>query len=144
MSKSNVLEGGLLGLVFQAAGIDNLAENASSSPLTNLFVALHSADPGEAGTQDTNELSYTGYHRMTTSRSSNGSWTVSGNTASNSVTFTWSQCTDGTGVASHFSVGTSFSGAGRILYAGALTAALTISKGITPYASAGNLSVSED
>lgn len=144
MSKSNVLEDGLLGLVFKATGIANLADNAGSSPLANLFVALHSADPGETGTQDTSELSYTGYHRMTTSRSSNGSWSISGNTVSNSVTFTWSQCTDGTGVASHFSVGTSFSGAGRILYAGALTASLTISTGITPYAAAGQLQISED
>jgi hypothetical protein len=49
MSKSNAFENDLLKLIFNATAIANLADNAASSPLTNLYVSLHTADPGEAG-----------------------------------------------------------------------------------------------
>ena len=55
MSKSNALETALLELVFKATTFDGIAENDTSSPNTNLYVSLHTADPGEAGTQATNE-----------------------------------------------------------------------------------------
>ena len=53
MSKSDAFEADLLKLLFNATAIANVADNAASSPLTNLFVALHTADPGETGTQAT-------------------------------------------------------------------------------------------
>ena len=61
MSKSNTFENELLALIFNGTGIANLADNAVSGPLTNLYLALHTADPGEGGDQSTNEISYTGY-----------------------------------------------------------------------------------
>jgi hypothetical protein len=52
MSKSNFpRECNLLKLIFNAVAIANIADNAAASPLTNLFWALHTADPGDAGTQ---------------------------------------------------------------------------------------------
>ena len=65
MSKSNAYETDLLGLLFNGTAIANIADNAASAPLTDLFVALHTADPGEAGNQGTNEANYTGYNRVT-------------------------------------------------------------------------------
>ena len=51
MSKGNTFELDLLALIFNATAIANIADNAAASPLTSLYVALHTADPGEAGSQ---------------------------------------------------------------------------------------------
>lgn len=58
MSKGNTFENDLLLLIFNATAIGNIADNAASSPLTNLYVSLHTGDPGEAGNQTTNECAY--------------------------------------------------------------------------------------
>jgi hypothetical protein len=52
MSKGNTFENDLLKLIFNATAIANLADNASSSPFTNLYVSLHTSDPGEARRSD--------------------------------------------------------------------------------------------
>ena len=59
MSKSNAYETAILELLFNATPIANIADNAGTSPLTNLYVSLHTADPGETGTATTNECAYT-------------------------------------------------------------------------------------
>ena len=68
MSFSNQFEADILGLIFNATAISGLADNASASPLTNLYVALHTADPGEGGNQSTSEVNYTGYSRVAVQR----------------------------------------------------------------------------
>ena len=81
MSKSNTFETDILALLFNATPIANVADNAATSPLTSLFVALHTADPGEAGVQNTTEAAYTGYARVAVARTSGG-WTVSAGSVS--------------------------------------------------------------
>lgn len=81
MSKGNNLETDILALIFNATTIPELAENDTTSPATNITVALHTADPGEAGNQTTSETAYTGYARVNVARTSGG-WTVSGNSVS--------------------------------------------------------------
>lgn len=126
MSKSNVFETDILGLIFNGTAIATLAINATASPLTSLFVALHTADPGEGGTQATNEITYGGYARVAVVRSAGG-WVVSGGTVSpvNPVLFPLPSSGAGT-IATHASVGTAASGAGKILYKGGLNPAITI------------------
>ncbi len=143
MSKGNTYENDLMKLLFQATAIANIADNAATSPLTNLYVALHTADPGEAGDQTTSEANYTGYARVAVARTSGG-WTVTGNQASNTAVVTFGACTAGSNVITHFSVGVASSGATKILYSGALTASLSVSAGITPSAAAGALVCTED
>jgi hypothetical protein len=144
MSKSNTFENDLLKLILQAAAIANLADNAASSPLTNVYVALHSADPGEAGDQTTNEIAYTGYARVAVARTAGG-WTVTGNQAENAAAITFGQKTAGADVtATHFSVGALSSGAGKVFYRGALTASRLISNGVKPEFAAGDLVITED
>jgi len=70
-------ESALLKLLFNATAWANVADNAAGSPLTNLYVSLHNADPGEGGSQTTNETAYTNYARQAVARTSGG-WTVSG------------------------------------------------------------------
>jgi len=69
-----------------------------------------------------------------------GGWTVSGNQVSNTATVQFGECTAGSAVVTHFSVGLLSSGAGDILYSGALDATRSVSSGITPLFNAGTLS----
>jgi hypothetical protein len=143
MSKGDTFENDLLKLIFNAVAIAGIADNAASSPLTNLYVALHTADPGESGSQTTNEIAYTSYARVAVARSSSG-FTVSANAVTNAAAVSFPQCTGGSGTATHFSVGTVASGAGKILYSGTLSASLAISNLITPSFAIGQLSNTED
>ena len=106
MSKGNTFENDLLLLIFNGTAIANIADNAASSPLTNLYVSLHTGDPGEAGNQTTNECAYTSYARVAVARSGSG-WTVSGNAVSNAAAITFPAATGGTETATHFAVGRS-------------------------------------
>lgn len=135
---ADVFENDLMKLIFQAVAIANIADNAATAPLTSLFVALHTADPGEAGTQQTNEATYTGYARVGVARTSGG-WAVTANAIENVAAVTFPACTAGSNTVTHWSVGTVTSGAGKILWKGALTASLAVSAGITPQMAAGAL-----
>ena len=75
-SLSDAIVNDLLLLWFNGTPIANLADNAASSPLTNLCISLHTGDPGAGGNQATNEVSYTPYVRVNVVRTSGG-WTVS-------------------------------------------------------------------
>jgi len=143
MSKGNTFETDLLALIFNATPIANLADNAGSSPLTNLFVSLHTADPGEGGSQTTNETSYGSYARVAVVRNNTG-WTVAGNQAQNAALVQFPQCASGSATITHVGVGTASSGAGKLLYKGALSASLAVSTGIQPQFAAGALVVSEE
>lgn len=141
--KGNTFENDILKLIFQAVAIADLAENDTTSPLTNLFVSLHTADPGETGDQTTSEATYTGYGRVTVARTSGG-WAVTNNVADNVAAVTFGQCTAGSNTITHVGIGTLTSGAGKLLYFGALSASLVVSAGITPQFAAGALDVTED
>lgn len=149
MSKADSWESDLLKLAFQniaAALIGDASGLQPSATAGNLYVSLHTADPGETGTQNTNETSYTSYARVAVVRSAVG-WTVGGSaptTAQNAAIVAFPQCTGGTPTITHFGVGTASSGAGKLLYSGALTASLAVSSGITPQFGIGALLVTED
>lgn len=132
MSKSTTFDNDLLKLIFNATAIANLADNAAVSPLTNLYVALHTADPGVGGSQATNETAYTGYARVAVARTAGG-WTVTGVSVSPVANLDFPVCTAVPGAAiSHASVGILSAGAGKILYSGALTPAITMAVGVAP------------
>lgn len=131
MSKGDTFENDLLKMIFQATAIANLCDNASSSPLTNLFVALHTADPGDTGVQTTNEAGYGAYARVAIARSTVG-WTIATNTVTPAATISFPASTSGTNTATHFSVGTATSGAGKLLYSGTVTPNIVVTSGVTP------------
>ncbi len=132
MSKGNSLENSLLLLLFNATAIANIADNAASSPLTNLYVSLHTADPGEAGSQTTSEISYTGYARVAVARTSGG-WTVTANSVSPAAEIAFTISSGGSGgTVTHFGVGTASSGAGVLLYSGTVSPNFVVASGVTP------------
>lgn len=132
MSKGDTFENDLLKMIFQATAIANIADNAAASPLTNLYVSLHTADPGDAGNQTTNETAYTGYARVAVARSGSG-WTVTGNSVSPAANIDFGECTASPGAAiTHFGVGTASSGTGKLLYKGTVSPNITMAVGVTP------------
>jgi hypothetical protein len=145
MSKSNTFETDLLNLIFLNTDIALIGDAAglqNSATAGSLYVSLHTADPDETGTQSTNETSYTNYARVAVARSGAG-WTVSGDTVSNAALVQFAQCGVTGATLTHFGVGTDASGAGKLLYSGALTSSLAVSSGIQPQFAAGDLDVVE-
>ena len=131
MSKGNTYENDLLKLLFNATAIANIADNAASSPLTNLEVSLHTADPGEAGDQTTSEITYTSYARVAVARTSGG-WTVTGNSVSPAANIDFPAGTGGSGTATHFEIGTAHTSTGKLLYSGTVTPNIVTGNGVTP------------
>ena len=131
MSKSNLLENSFLLLFFNATTFDNIAENDTTSPATNLYVSLHTSDPGEAGDQTTNECAYTSYARVAVARSGAG-WTVTANSVSPAANIDFPAATGGTETATHFAIGELSTGAGDLYYIGTIAPNISIVSGVTP------------
>ena len=137
MAKSSVYENDWLKLIFNATPIANIADNAASAPLTNLYVSLHTADPsttagsGTVDTQNASEAAYTGYSRAVVARTSGG-WTVTGSSVSPAATIGFPGGTGGGGTATYFGVGTAPTGTGKLLYSGTVTPNIVMGNGITP------------
>jgi hypothetical protein len=127
MSKSSTFENDFLKLIFQGVAIANIADNTTTAPLTNLYIALHTGDPGESGNQSTNEISYTGYTRKAVPRSALG-WSVTGNIISpvSNIVFGIPTAVTGVPIATYMSIGVAVSGATKILYSGILTPSIPI------------------
>jgi hypothetical protein len=148
MSASNVLENALLSLIFENANsglnIGDATGLRGSTTAGNAYIGLHTADPGEAGSQTTNETTYTGYStqgRATVARSSAG-WTVTAGVADNDAAIGFSQCTAGSASITHVSIGSNLTTAGDLWFSG--TATLSVSAGITPQFAIGALDISLD
>lgn len=131
MSLGNTFENDLVKLIFQATAIGNLADNAASSPLTNLYVSLHTGDPGEGGSQTTSECAYTDYARVAVARTSGG-WSVSANVVTPVANIDFPPATGGSETATYLGVGSASSGAGKLMMSGAISPSIVISSGVTP------------
>jgi hypothetical protein len=135
MSFGNSTETELLNYIFDSAAPAWAANG-------NFYVALHTADPGEAGTATTSEVAYTSYARVAVSRTTG--FTVSGNQVENAALIQFPQ-SGGSGTdCTHFSIVTTSSGAGQIILRGALSATLPTGSGIQPQFAAGALTATLD
>lgn len=132
MSKGDTFENDLLQLIFNGVAIANIADNAATAPLTNLYVSLHTGTgPGEAGDQTTNECTYTGYARKDVLRTSGG-WTITGNSVNPAAVIAFPAATAGSETATYMAIGTDSAGTGKVLYHGAISPTIAISAGVTP------------
>jgi hypothetical protein len=134
MSKTNAWETGLLQLLFTNADFATVGDGVGlrgSSLAGALYVSLHTGDPGEGGSQNTSEATYTSYARVSMPR--NGStWTVTGNSVVPAATISFPAATGGTNTITHFGIGTASTGAGVLLYKGAVSPSIAVSSGTTP------------
>lgn len=143
MPKSTSASTSILALIFNATTWNLIAENDSTSPATNLYVSLHTSDPGVGGSQTTNEAAYTNYTRVAVVRTTSGWDAPSAGATQNAALIQFPQCGASGATITHVAIGTDSSGTGLVLYAGALSASLAVANGIQPQFAAGALDVTE-
>lgn len=148
MAKSDTFEYQFERLIFNGVPISTLAATAGT---TQLWMGLHTSDPGEAGST-ANEGGYAAYNRVATDRSSGtGGWAVTSGTsaalasASPVGTISFPQvATTSTGTFTHGSIwmSSNISSSGMI-YSGTLTPNINFSQNVTPQITTGS-SITED
>lgn len=144
MSATNVFESGLLSLIFQNSNYANVGDAVGlrgSSTAGSFYISVHTADPGETGSQTTSETAYGSYARQPVARSS-GAFTVSGTAptqVANAADVSFPSATSGPSTLTHSGIGSDVSGAGNLFMSGALNASLIVNSGIAPKFSAGAL-----
>lgn len=147
MSKSDSWENALLLLLFNntnAANIGDATGLRGSTTAGSFYLSLHTADPGEAGSQTTSEIAYTGYARQPLARSS-AAFTVSGNTVTLVANLDFPKMTGGAGgTVTHIGIGTASSGAGVLLYSGAYSPNQAVASGVIPRIETSGTSLTED
>jgi hypothetical protein len=142
MPKQTTFANDFLALVFNGTAIADIAENDTTAPLGNLYVSMHTANPGVGGNQSTNEAAYTNYARVAIPRTAGG-WTVAAASAINAALAQFPLCGVTGANITHVGIGTAATGAGKLLYLGALTSALAVANNIQPQFNAGALQVTE-
>lgn len=131
--KGDQFESDILSLLLTATAISQVADNASSSALTATWASLHTADPGETGTQGTNEATYGGYTRIAVTRSTAG-WVVSSGSASPVAAITFPEANStSTSTLTHFGIGlASASTGGKLFYSGTISPNVSVGSGVQP------------
>jgi hypothetical protein len=148
MSMSNAAETAWLTLLLNNTNWANIGDATGlrgSTVAGSFYIALHTADPGEAGDQTTSEATYTGYARVAVARSGAG-WTISGANGSNAAAITFGACTVGSNTITYASLGVAPSGASQIISSGVLggSGSLAVTVGITPNIPIGDFDVNAD
>jgi hypothetical protein len=140
MPLSDTFENDLMLLIFNntnCADVGDATGLRGSSTAGSLYIALHTADPGESGTASTSEATYTDYARVAVARSGAG-FTVTANAVANAAAVTFPACSGGSSTITYFSVTTASSGTSKILWRGT-TNSLAVTSGITPAFAIGEL-----
>jgi hypothetical protein len=132
MSIADVTENNILKLYFNATAIANLADNAAASPETNISVALHTADPGDGGSQSTSEAAYTSYARVNVARTTGGWSAASAGSTSPVANIDFPTGTGGAGTGSFFSAGKTGGGASNIYWSGSISPTIPFGSGVLP------------
>lgn len=144
MSATNVLENGLLSLIFENANYANVGDATGlrgSSTAGVFYISLHTGDPGDTGTQTTSESAYTNYARVSVARSTSG-WTVASGVCDNDAAITFPACGVTGSTITHNGIGSDSSSTGNLFITG--TSSLVVSNGVTPQFAAGALDISLD
>lgn len=123
MSFSNSAEDSVLKQIFKGIALPWDAN-------TDLYLALYTADPAEAGTAVTNEASYTGYARVAVNRTTG--FTVSAPNLTNTNLVQFPLCSGGTNIITHVGIVDTASGAGVLIVSGELNGTYSISSGYQP------------
>lgn len=144
MSATNAFESGIMQLVFENTNFANVGDATGlrgSSTAGVFYISLHTADPGETGTQTTSESAYTNYARVSVARAS-AQWTFSSGVTDNDATISFPACGASGSTITNFGIGSDSSGTGNLFFSG--TASLSVSSGITPSFAAGALDITCD
>lgn len=144
MPKATAICNSIVGLMYRATAWPNVADNAGTAPLTQVYLSLHTGTLNAAtGTQTELETAYTNYARKATARSATDWGAPSGGIVQNATLQQFPACGVTGSTVSHIATGIAASGAGAVWHFGALNAALAVANGITPQFNIGALSIQE-
>ena len=115
--------------------LDHVLSNTAYTSPTTVYVALHTADPTDAGTGAEVSTSGTAYARQSASFGA-----ASSGSASTDATITFPTATGNYGTVTHIGIWDA-SSAGNLLFHGAVTTSKTIETGDQFQISSGNLTV---
>jgi hypothetical protein len=130
--KGNSFINSFLNLILNATTMTSMAQNASSSPYTSLYWALHTANPGATGNQTTSEAAYTSYARVAAARTTSGFSAATAQVSNPASTVVFPTATGGSETETYCSLGTASSGAGIILWFGPISPSIAVVNGTTP------------
>jgi len=142
MPKSTTTCNNLLGLFYNATAIANIADNAASSPITTVSVALATASYSASSTMSSNETAYTNYARQTVARTTGGWAAPSAGATSNVAAIEFPQC-GVTGATITSACTGKGAGASDIFHYGDLNASIAVSNQIQPRFAAGAVTITE-
>lgn len=142
MPKSTTTCNNLLGLYYNATAIANIADNAASSPITTVSVALATASYSASSTMSSNETAYTNYARQTVARTTSGWAAPSAGATSNVASIEFPQC-GATGATITSACTGKGAGASDIFHYGDLNASIAVSNQIQPRFAAGAVTITE-
>lgn len=130
--KGNTFINDYLKLLLNATAIANIADNASSSPLANLYLSLSTGTLSATSDQLTTEAAYTSYARVAVARTTGGFTAASAQSSALVATASFPAATGGSETETYAMLGTASSGAGKNLYWGSISPTLAVSNGVTP------------
>lgn len=144
MPKSTDASNRVINLMYRATAWATVADNAASTPLTNVYVGLHTGNLTAAtNSQAENETAFTNYARQAVLRST-GWDAASGGATDNAAAISFPQCGVTGATLTHVSTGTTAgTGATPVWHYGALNSSLAVSSGITVQFAAGALVITE-
>lgn len=132
MSASNTTENAILAALFNGTTWAGYLQNVTTSAESAIALALHTADPGEAGNASTSEAAYTSYSRPSVNRNSGG-WTVAGSTVNPTAIVEFPAATGGNENESFWSTVKATGGSSAlILVSGGISPAVNVTNGVTP------------
>ena len=120
-----------LKLLLNATPIANIADNAAASPLTNLYLSLHTATLSAASDQSTSEAAYTSYARVAVARTTGGFTAAAAQSSALVAIASFPAATGGSETETYAVLGTASSGAGKSLYFGSIAPTLAVANGVT-------------
>jgi hypothetical protein len=142
MAKTTACGNALLLLLFNNTDWANIGDAAglqNAATAGVLYFSLHTSDPGVAGNQTTNEISYTGYARQAVARSGAG-FTVTNNAVALAALIAFGAMSGGDGgTVTHYGLGTAETGAGHLLYSGTVTPNVLVTTPTNPQLAAGTI-----
>jgi hypothetical protein len=142
MAKSTNTCNNFLALLYNATAWANVADNAASSPITQIPMALATASYGVSSTMSSNETAFTNYARVNVPRSTSG-WTAPASRAtSNVAAIEFPQC-GVTGATITSACTGKGAGASDIYHYGDLNAPIAVSNQIQPRFPAGAVTITE-
>lgn len=143
MSKTNLHETAYLNLMYVNLDFANVGDAAglqNSAAAGNLYIALFTAAPSDAG--GGTEATFGSYARQAVVRSASG-WTVAGNNVSNAAEVAFPEATSGSETITHFAIMTAVTSGDMLNWAAVDTSRLVTSGVVVKFA-IGALDVTED